>query len=122
MKKISILCPVYNESDNVELFINEFDKVICRHKEKYKFTFYFADNCSVDSTLSILKKIATNRDDLRIISYAKNYGVMKSIYTGIIYSKCDGLAVFDCDLQDPPELIEKYIELWVKGFSFCIWS
>jgi polyisoprenyl-phosphate glycosyltransferase len=118
MKKINILCPVYNESDNVENFIKEFDRVIFKIKDKYKFTFYFADNCSVDDTLLKLKKIATMRDDLRIIGYAKNYGVMKSIYTGIINSKCDALAVFDCDLQDPPDLIEKYIKLWESGFLF----
>jgi len=43
---------------------------------------------------------------------------MKSIYTGIINSKCDAIAVFDCDLQDPPELLAKYIELWESGYSF----
>jgi glycosyltransferase involved in cell wall biosynthesis len=118
MKDINILCPVYNESENIRLFISEFDKIISGYADKYKFTFYFADNCSTDDTLSILKEVAQSRNDVRVISYAKNYGVMKSIYTGILNSKCDALAVFDCDLQDPPELLAKYIALWESGYSF----
>jgi dolichol-phosphate mannosyltransferase len=118
MKKIDILCPVYNESENILFFISEFDRIIPRYKEKYEITFYFADNCSTDNTLDILKDISKARPDVRVISYAKNYGVMKSIYTGILNSRSDAVAVFDCDLQDPPELLEKYIELWESGYSF----
>lgn len=118
MKKIDIFCPVYNESENILFFISSFEEIIKKYAGKYSFTFYFADNCSVDNTLSILKSLSRSRDDLRVLGYAKNYGVMKSIYTGILNSSCDALAVFDCDLQDPPELLEKYLELWENGHLF----
>jgi glycosyltransferase involved in cell wall biosynthesis len=118
MKSISIFCPVYNESENINFFISEFDKITSRMLDKYNFTFYFADNCSTDETLSILKTISKERDDIRVISYAKNYGVMKSIYTGIVNSNSDAIAIFDCDLQDPPELLEEYIKLWESGYLF----
>ena len=118
MKNINILCPVYNESENIQFFISEFDKIILKYKKEYNFVFYFADNCSTDDTLSILKEITHIRNDVRVIGYAKNYGVMKSIYTGILNSKCDALAVFDCDLQDPPDLLARYISYWEKGYSF----
>jgi len=44
---------------------------------------------------------------------------MKSIYTAILESKsdCDAIAVFDCDLQDPPELLNKFIKEYENGFK-----
>ena len=118
MKEINILCPVYNESENIHFFIDSFDRIISKYVGRYKFSFFFVDNCSIDDTLAILKELALSRKDVRVLSYAKNYGVMKSIYTGIINSRCDALAVFDCDLQDPPDLLDKYIELWEQRYLF----
>jgi dolichol-phosphate mannosyltransferase len=118
MKTITIVCPVFNESENLIKFIKEFDEIIYKYKNKYNIDYLFLDNSSTDNSLEILKGVIQKRSDIRIISYIKNFGAMKSIYTGIIKSNADAIAIFDCDLQDPPDLLEKFIECWEDGYYF----
>ena len=118
MKKcIEIICPVFNEVDNVENFYSEFQDVIKSLKNKYNFIFLFMDNCSDDGTFEKLQKLCFLYRDIRVIKYSRNYGVMKSIFTGLLHSKGDAAAVFDCDLQDPPTLILEFINSWELGYK-----
>jgi len=119
IKKIEICCPVYNEEENIEDFFAAYTKVTQAHKGKYIFSFLFSDNCSTDNSFNIIKTIASNNNNVSGIRYSRNFGVMKSIYTAILESKsdCDAIAVFDCDLQDPPELLNKFIKEYENGFK-----
>ncbi len=112
---ITILCPVYNESENVEMFYREFSRVILPISNRFDFQFLFADNCSTDDTYVRLKDICDKEINVKVIRYSRNFGVMKSIYTGIVNSSGAACAVFDCDLQDPPELLLEFIEQWKGG-------
>ena len=40
---------------------------------------------------------------------------MKSIFTAINFIDTDACSVFDCDLQDDPNLLSRFIESWEKG-------
>lgn len=119
-KTVRIICPVYNESENVRSFIDSFDSVIINYSEKYSFEYLFLDNCSTDNTLEIINSISNLRSDVSYISYIKNYGAMHSIYSGIVYSygQVDGITIFDCDLQDPPSLLTDFLESWEEGYYF----
>jgi len=114
-KTITILCPVFNEEENVVHFITQFSEVVKALDRQYGFEFLFADNCSTDNTLACLVLLRQEYPNLRIIKYSRNFGVMKSIFTGIINSKSNACAVFDCDLQDPPELLLDFIKEWERG-------
>jgi glycosyltransferase involved in cell wall biosynthesis len=114
-KSITILCPVFNEEESVARFVAEFIRVIQTFKQKYSFEFLFADNCSTDNTLDCLIQLQRRHSNIRIIKYSRNFGVMKSIFTGIVNSNSSACIVFDCDLQDPPELIIAFIEAWEGG-------
>ena len=112
---ITILCPVYNESENVEFFYTELCNVISPLRNRYTFNFLFVDNCSADDTVQIIKNICDLDDSVRLIKYSRNFGVMKSIFTGILNICTDACVIFDCDLQDPPELLLDFIECWESG-------
>lgn len=114
---IGIVCPVYNEEENIDNFLFAFDRISKKFEKNAKVEFLFVDNASTDNTESILSEIAKKRRDVNYVRYSRNFGVMKSIYTGLLISPLhwDGLAVYDCDLQDPPELIEAFIENWLDG-------
>jgi len=114
-KHIEIICPVYNEIDNVENFYNEFRLVTQPLGDGYVISFLFMDNCSNDGTFDKLQEMCRLNRDIRVIKYSRNYGAMKSIFTGLIHSRGDAVAVFDCDLQDPPSLILNFIESWESG-------
>lgn len=112
---ITILCPVFNESENVERFVSEFTGVLQTFDQHYLFEFLFVDNCSTDDTLDRLIRLQRQYPTIKVIKYSRNFGVMKSIFTGIVNSNSRACAVFDCDLQDPPELIIDFIKEWENG-------
>ena len=111
MKEITIVCPIFNEEENIELFKKNFNEVFKNHPS-YKFSILFADNASTDFSREILKKICEENKDIKYIRYAKNNGVMKSLFTAIKHVDTDACAVFDCDLQDDPKLLTQFIKNW----------
>jgi len=113
-KKITILCPVFNEVENIENFYNVFSQYT-RDIVGYKFNYVFTDNHSTDGSFELIKHLSNLHPDIRGYRFSKNFGYMKSIYTGFINSKDDACVIFDCDLQDPPNLIGEFIKAWEGG-------
>ena len=54
MKEITIICPIFNEEENINRFIYKF-KEIFKHNDKYKFFILFADNASTDNSKKFCK-------------------------------------------------------------------
>jgi dolichol-phosphate mannosyltransferase len=114
-KVITVFCPVYNEEENVEAFHEKIGTVIAPLRDRYDFRFLFADNRSTDDTVEKLREMCAYDPNVSLIRYSRNFGVMKSIYTGMITVRTDAVAVFDCDLQDPPELLLDFVKAWEGG-------
>lgn len=120
MKKIiGICCPLYNEEENIIDFYNAYSNIERQVKNKYEFNFLFLDNRSTDESFNILKKLSKQKKNVSVIRYSKNFGVMKSIYTGLLNvpSEWHSVAVFDCDLQDPPKILYQFLKEHEKGFE-----
>ena len=114
---ISIITPVYNEEEAINPYYEKLTSVLKDLENIYDFEIIFTDNNSGDETFSILEKLAKNDRRISVYRFSKNYGYQKSIWLG--YSKCSGDAAIelDADLQDPPELISKMLELREKGYK-----
>ncbi len=112
-KKISIVTPTFNEESNVEKLCT----LIAEEMKKldYEYEHIFIDNCSTDSTISILKKLALSDKNLKIIINSRNFGHIKSPIHGILQTSGDAAILMTSDLQDPVSLIPIYIEEWEKG-------
>ncbi|WP_036284670.1 glycosyltransferase family 2 protein [Methylocystis sp. ATCC 49242] len=118
MKTISIVTPCYNEEMNVRecyaairtLFDNELKGYVREH--------VFCDNASTDRTVEILREIAAEDKNVRVILNARNFGPMRSNYNGVMAATGDAvLLFFPADMQDPPELIPQFVELWAQGYE-----
>ena len=112
---ISIVVPVFNEELNVEPFYNEVNRVVESLSREYEFEFVFTDNHSTDRTFSILRQLADRDSRICVYRFSKNFGFQRSIMTG--YSRARGAAAIqlDVDLQDPPSLIPRFLEIWREG-------
>jgi glycosyltransferase involved in cell wall biosynthesis len=115
-KTITILCPVYNEIENIENFHTIFSQYT-KNIVGYKFNFIFTDNHSTDGSFEIIRRLSNSYSNVRGYRFSKNFGYMKYIYTGLVYSCDDACVIFDCDLQDPPSLISEFIEAWESGYK-----
>lgn len=115
-KTITILCPVYNEVENIDNFYTTFNNYT-KDIVNYKFNFVFTDNHSTDGSFDVIKKLSAMHPNVRGYRFSKNFGYMKSIYTGFTNSGDDACVIFDCDLQDPPFLISNFIKSWESGYK-----
>ena len=118
-KVISVVTPCYNEEGNVRACYERVRAVFDEHLPDYQREHLFCDNCSTDKTLSILKEIAATDPCVRIIANARNFGIVRSGYNGIINAGGDATFLFmPADLQDPPELMPEFVRLWEEGYDF----
>ncbi len=118
-KLISLVLPVYNEEDNVERAY----KALCAEFEKlpqYDIEFVFTDNHSEDKTFSVLKTLAASDRRIRVLRFNRNYGFQRSLLVAYRHARGDAAVQVDCDLQDPPSLIPRFIELWEKGHDVVV--
>lgn len=114
-KTISIVCPVFNEEENVDVFHEEVSAFIDRELTDYDVELLFTDNHSTDATFEKLCALAQKDSRVRILRFSRNFGYQLSILTGLINARGDAAVELDCDLQDPPELITEFVRLWEQG-------
>lgn len=119
-KKISIVTPTFNEDQNIEKLIFEIKKIMNSLGSKYDYEHIVIDNKSTDETISILKKIAKEDKNLKVIINSKNFGHIRSPFYGLIQAYGDAVIFFNSDFQDPPELIPDYIKSWEEGHKITL--
>jgi glycosyltransferase involved in cell wall biosynthesis len=114
---ISIVIPVYNEAANIPVLYKRISDVADGLVEDYRFEFLFTDNHSTDDTFAIITGIASTDDRVRCLRFSRNFGFQRSILTGYLNARGDAAIQIDADLQDPPELIPRFLELWEQGYA-----
>lgn len=113
--KLSIVVPVYNEEESIEIFIKEVEeKTKSLPLEKI---FYFVNDGSTDKTLKIIKKLAEKRDDIQYISFSRNFGKEAALLAGLEVAVGDFVTIMDVDLQDPPEILPEMFEKLQEGYD-----
>ena len=113
--KLSIVVPVYNEEESIEIFIKEVEeKTKSLPLEKI---FYFVNDGSTDKTLKIIKKLAEKRDDIQYISFSRNFGKEAALLAGLEVAVGDFVTIMDVDLQDPPEMLPEMFEKLQEGYD-----
>lgn len=113
--RYSVVIPVYNE----EAVINETYQRLKRTMEdlKEEYELIFVNDGSRDSTASIIKKIRSQNEKVKLINFSRNFGHQVAITAGMDYASGDAVVIIDADLQDPPELISKMIAKWKEGYE-----
>lgn len=114
-KLISIVVPMYYEEKVADECYKRLKKVMNDNNINYEFI--FVNDGSKDRTFEILNKIAEKDNNTKIISFSRNFGHQIAVTAGVDKAKGDAVVVIDADLQDPPELIPKMIDLWNEGYK-----
>jgi polyisoprenyl-phosphate glycosyltransferase len=119
MKHISIVTPCYNEEENVELVYQKVKEVFDRLKN-YTYEHIFIDNASKDNTLTILKSLALIDKNVKIIANTRNFGHIRSPYHALLQSSGEAVILLVADLQDPPSMIQDFLNKWEEGFKIVL--
>jgi polyisoprenyl-phosphate glycosyltransferase len=116
VKTISVVTPCYNEEANIRECYAAIKRLFETQLKDYRREHVFCDNASRDRTVEILREIAARDADVKVILNARNFGPMRSNYNGVMAATGDAvLLFFPADMQDPPELIPQFVQLWEEG-------
>lgn len=117
MDKISIVVPCYNEQEMVYMFYEELMKIINQIENKYSYEIVFVNDGSKDNTLNILKDLRKKNQNVKIISFSRNFGKESAIYAGFSNSTGELVVLMDSDLQHPPEIILEMLQQIENGYD-----
>ena len=104
---LSVVIPLYNESESIE----ELNKWIFNtlNSESISFEIIYIDDGSSDQSWGIIKSLANSFDNVRGLSFSKNFGKSQALNAGFKECKGNFIATLDADLQDSPEEIPEMI-------------
>lgn len=116
-KLVSIICPVYDEQVNIQMFYDRLETALSNLRDLYKFEYIFTNNRSTDNTVEIISSLRELDKRVQLITFSRNFGYQASVLAGLHYAKGDASIVIDVDCEDPPEMIPSFIEKWQEGYD-----
>ncbi|MGW2825145.1 glycosyltransferase family 2 protein [Streptomyces sp. NPDC001443] len=118
---ISIVAPCYNEEDVIERFHDHVQRVAEELLPRgHDMEFMYVDDGSRDRTLAVLMRLAAQDPRVRYVSFSRNFGKEAALLAGLHHASGDCVVVMDSDLQHPPELITRMVDLREQGFDQVI--
>lgn len=113
---LSVIVSMYNEEDSLKSFFTEIQKVLNSLK-KYSYEIVCIDDGSADKTFSLLTQYAKKDERIKVIKFSRNFGKEYGMMAGLKYCRGRAAIPMDVDLQDPPELIARFVEKWEQGYD-----
>lgn len=112
---ISVVIPVFNEEEVVGHFVDRITGVLASIGCPAELI--FVDDGSSDSTMNVLMALRERDPHIALVSLSRNFGKEIAVSAGLDHATGEVVIVIDVDLQDPPEIIHKFIAQWQAGFD-----
>ena len=114
---LSVVLPAYNEQSVLEMTHRRFTDALAGGAMGVDYELVFVNDGSKDSTPDILDRLAATDPHVRAVHLTRNFGHQAAVSAGLNVARGDAVAVMDCDLQDPPEVLPAYLEKWREGYQ-----
>src|SRR5690348_15440215 len=110
---LSIVIPVFNEAEALPKLLLRLHQVL----DGIPWQVIFIDDGSTDESLDVIRSAALFDERVKAIGFSRNFGHQSAITAGLDFANGDAVAVMDADLQDPPELLPRMLELLAQGYD-----
>lgn len=112
---ISVVTPVYGRV----LRLSELHERICAAVSRITddFEIVMVNDASPDNAWEVIRGLSEMDPRVRGINLSRNFGQHAAITAGMEATSADWVVVMDCDLQDPPEEIEKLYGKAMEGYE-----
>ena len=114
-RTLSLVLPMHNEESVLEPLFARLDATLATLGVAVEIV--CVDDGSRDATLERLQARAATDPRLRVLTLSRNFGKEAAMTAGIDAATGDMLVPLDADLQDPPELIAQFVDLWEQGYD-----
>ncbi len=113
--QISIVIPVYNESEGIDELYRRTTSAMASFSDSFEIV--CVDDGSRDTSLSQLIEYHKKDPRFKVISLSRNFGHQSAVLAGLSVAKGDYIGVMDGDLQDPPEIFERFYNKMNEGYD-----
>ena len=113
MSKLSLIVPVYWNSDTLMLLYQDMKEKILHKLEEYEIV--FVDDGSGDNSWEIMNQIRDMDENVRLVKLSRNFGEHAAILAGLSVCTGDCAVTKQADLQEDSELILQLYEKWKEG-------
>ncbi len=110
---LSIVIPMFNEAENVESTLKRVEEALASFQGTYEIV--AVNDGSIDNTFEILKRLESQNEKIKVISYSTNIGRGMALRKGFQNSKGAIIASIDADLSyDPRYILDLYNTLMTE--------
>jgi dolichol-phosphate mannosyltransferase len=121
MKMISLVIPAYNEEESLPFLFDSLLKLF--ENSKYDIEIIVVDDGSKDKTFEIVQFYNLKHGFIKGIKLSRNMGHQAALDCGLQHASGDAVISMDADMQHPPDLIPKMIDLWEnEGYEVILTS
>jgi len=114
-RRISVVVACYNEAENIGP-IHERLSAVLQSLDRYDYEILFVDNDSIDDSARLLTALAENDSRVKVLFMSRNFGSPQpSFLAGLAHCRGHAAVLLHGDIQDPPELIPRFVERWEEG-------
>jgi dolichol-phosphate mannosyltransferase len=113
---ISVILPVYNESETLELLAARLGPIL-EESTGGSFEVIFVNDGSRDGSDQIVDSFHARDPRFKAIHFSRNFGHQAALQAGLDEAMGDAVILMDADLQDPPEVLNRFIEFWRDGYD-----
>ncbi|MCD6181792.1 MAG: glycosyltransferase family 2 protein [Candidatus Cloacimonetes bacterium] len=110
---LSFVIPAFNEEESLTRLYRE----ISQNVGTYDFEVIFVDDGSTDTTFDVMKQLAANHSQVKVIRFRGNFGKSAGLNIGFSHASGDVIFTMDADLQDDPREIPHFLEKLEEGYD-----
>lgn len=114
-QKISAIIACYKDSQAIPIMHQRLTDVFKKLAVDYEII--FVNDGSPDNTEEVLKKLVKKDNHVIGINHSRNFSSQMAFTSGMDIATGDAIVLLDGDLQDPPEIIEKFYQKWIEGYD-----
>lgn len=117
LERVTILVPIYNEEEVLPALLERLYPVL--ELSFLDVDVMIVDDGSTDGTAYLLEKELLGKSGFSSISLSRNFGHPAAITAGLreIGNRSDAVFIIDGDLQDPPELLQQFVNKMEEGYD-----
>ena len=116
MKKLSLVIPCHNEQPAIGPLLGKLAELAAALPDM-RLELVFVNDGSTDGTLDALlaAQAGYGAADVVVVDLSRNFGKEAALSAGLVSATGDAVVPMDADLQDPPELVPRMVEMWKEG-------
>jgi dolichol-phosphate mannosyltransferase len=110
---VSLVVPLFNEQENVTELYRRVTQAMRRFGASYELI--LVNDGSRDATATLIDALQAADPRVVVVHLSRNFGHQAAISAGIDQARGNAVVLMDGDLQDPPEVLDQFLQAWREG-------